>query len=138
MKAYAGAHREQVRATWKRFYQRHLETERERSRQRDPASKRESNRKWKQSVGLLYFCSKAGKLRAKQAGNIFEKVDYAKVVREANGMCGICRQPMNGEPAHIDHIYPISRGGPHVAGNVQLAHARCNRRKWKHVPQRVG
>jgi 5-methylcytosine-specific restriction endonuclease McrA len=30
---------------------------------------------------------------------------------------------------HVDHIVPISKGGPHSYLNVQLAHAKCNRTK---------
>lgn len=44
--------------------------------------------------------------------------------------CGICGggiQP--GEPVHLDHIIPWSKGGSNDVGNLQPAHPRCNMRK---------
>lgn len=37
----------------------------------------------------------------------------------------------------IDHIVPISRGGPHVASNLQLLCRSCNLDKGNAVPERV-
>jgi 5-methylcytosine-specific restriction endonuclease McrA len=86
---------------------------------------------------LLYFANKEAKRRGQVKAATIGIIDYAKVVREANGICGFCRQPMNGEPAHIDHIIPICRGGAHAQENLQLTHARCNSRKGTSL-QKVG
>lgn len=54
--------------------------------------------------------------------------------------CGICHEPVDKtipawvpgtwvqdrRSASIDHVVPISRGGAHVRGNVQIAHLGCN------------
>ena len=71
--------------------------------------------------------------RISQTGS--EKVDYARVVREAKGMCGICRQPVGDGPVHIDHIIPLRHGGSHTQDNLQLAHARCNIAKGSRLPK---
>lgn len=42
-----------------------------------------------------------------------------------NGCCGICGKELDTE-WHIDHILPISKGGPNVSWNLQLAHPLCN------------
>ncbi len=56
-------------------------------------------------------------------------------------ICGICEQtvdpdlsvPQPDAPT-VDHIVPLSRGGTHSPGNVQLAHFLCNSRKRDLLP----
>jgi 5-methylcytosine-specific restriction endonuclease McrA len=50
--------------------------------------------------------------------------------------CGLCGDPVDSDlsyphpqSASLDHIVPISRGGPHTYDNVQCAHLSCNRDK---------
>lgn len=43
-------------------------------------------------------------------------------------MCGICHELFLG-PMEIDHIIPLSVGGPHHIHNLQYAHPKCNREK---------
>ena len=58
--------------------------------------------------------------------------DYdADITREGlmwrdKGICGICKKPVAWGDDSIDHIIPVSRGGPHKWDNVQLAHLKCN------------
>ena len=42
-----------------------------------------------------------------------------------DGKCGICGKELDTE-WHIDHILPISKGGPNVSWNLQLTHSLCN------------
>lgn len=44
------------------------------------------------------------------------------------GLCGLCKGELRG-PVEVDHVVPLSKGGKHEEGNVQLAHRSCNRRK---------
>lgn len=60
-------------------------------------------------------------------------VDYRQVLRDANGVCGICRMPLDLFGTEIDHIVPLARGGTHTADNLQAAHAFCNRSKGAKV-----
>ena len=74
--------------------------------------------------------------RARQLEQFVEVVDPRVVFRRANGLCGICREPV--EPAsrwEVDHVIPLVRGGTHSYDNVQLAHRSCNRRKHAAVPK---
>jgi 5-methylcytosine-specific restriction endonuclease McrA len=55
-----------------------------------------------------------------------EKVDFQKILSDAKGVCGICRQPFDEFGIHFDHIIPLSKGGTHTRENIQPTHARCN------------
>jgi 5-methylcytosine-specific restriction endonuclease McrA len=54
-----------------------------------------------------------------------EKFTADDVFARSLGLCGICGAAVTSD-FHIDHIIPISRGGTHTLGNVQLAHPKCN------------
>jgi 5-methylcytosine-specific restriction endonuclease McrA len=54
--------------------------------------------------------------------------------------CGLCGEPVDMDVAYpdtlspsLDHILPLSRGGSHTPGNVQLAHLGCNVAKGARV-----
>jgi 5-methylcytosine-specific restriction endonuclease McrA len=46
--------------------------------------------------------------------------------------CPWCKLPLPDDFADtsVDHIIPRVRGGPDLAWNLQLLHARCNSSKW--------
>lgn len=39
-----------------------------------------------------------------------------------------------GDDVHVDHIIPLSKGGPHVADNLQILTATENMRKGAKLP----
>lgn len=51
-----------------------------------------------------------------------------------NGLCAICSLPMIPGKFHRDHITPISKGGKHEDGNIQLTHPKCNLSKGAKLP----
>jgi hypothetical protein len=60
------------------------------------------------------------------------------------GKCGICGELIDLEirypdqqSASIDHITPLSKGGPHTLENCQLAHCFCNSRKHDKMTEGV-
>jgi len=68
--------------------------------------------------------------RATKKRVFVEVVDPRTVFTRDKGICGICRTLVDmQDPWEIDHIVPISKGGPHAYANVQLAHRKCNRGK---------
>lgn len=71
--------------------------------------------------------------RARLRGVIIGKVDRAAVIARGKGVCGICHQPVSPANLSLDHIVPISRGGPHTEANLQVAHMSCNRRKFNRI-----
>lgn len=81
------------------------------------------------------------KRKALAAGANFSRTE---IFERDKWVCGICGNPIdnslrNREPmsASIDHIWPISLGGPHVWANVQAAHLRCNTSKNNTMPDLI-
>lgn len=71
--------------------------------------------------------------RARKARVLTEWIDFAEVCRRDKWRCGICHRKVSQKLRHpdamsatIDHVIPISQGGPNVMENVQLAHFHCN------------
>ena len=52
------------------------------------------------------------------------------LIEKQGGVCGICHEPLPDGPIskaiHVDHIYPVAKGGGDEADNLQAAHASCN------------
>ena len=80
------------------------------------------------------------KERARAFGYEYDRtVTLCKVYKRDKGVCKICGKPtdirdiQNGHIGRlyptIDHIVPMSKGGPHTWKNVQLAHMYCNSKK---------
>lgn len=71
--------------------------------------------------------------RATHFGVAYERLDRLEIFERDAWTCGICELPVDqglafpdpGSPT-LDHVVPMSRGGGHVQGNVQLAHFYCN------------
>ena len=59
-------------------------------------------------------------------------IDYDAVIARGAGKCGICGNGITGK-YEFDHIFPLSKGGAHSTGNLQIAHMRCNRRKHNRI-----
>lgn len=45
------------------------------------------------------------------------------------GCCALCQLPLAEDEFEIDHIIPVSHGGPNEAWNLQLLHPLCNQEK---------
>jgi len=57
-------------------------------------------------------------------------------IRSTHSACGICGNPIDYLLPHddpmsftVDHIIPLSKGGPDRIDNKQAAHRRCNSTK---------
>jgi len=70
---------------------------------------------------------------------------HRAVIRRSGAPCGICEQPIDYalhylEPAAfvVDHIVPLSKGGPDTLDNKQAAHRSCNRAKSDKLAEEIG
>ena len=71
--------------------------------------------------------------RCKALGIPFVPIKRVAIFERDGWICGICQQPVDKslkyphrEAASTDHIVPLSRGGLHIAENLQCAHLVCN------------
>jgi len=87
----------------------------------------------------------SNKRRAQKLGNGYENYSEIEVLNLYGTDCHICSTEIDllaprkcGEPGweiglHIDHLIPISKGGPDTLSNVRPAHGSCNLSKWANL-----
>ncbi len=77
-----------------------------------------------------------GRRRAREllAIGTFSAVDISDRIKWQKGRCACCRALLRRTGYHVDHIYPISRGGSNAPSNLQLLCPRCNRSKGAKDP----
>lgn len=89
----------------------------------------------------IHKLSKSGALAAANRGTEYEYVDYLELLKQKGFVCGICGHKIQKGPGKrpdslcFDHIIPISRGGKHIATNIQPAHSFCNGSKRNKLPE---
>lgn len=123
---------EKHKALWMSFYERNVESCRERARKyyyenREICIERVTIYRRERYRNDPDFRSKENARRRKYRKHLSDLMeDYA-------GMCGICGEDMFGlesdSDIHVDHIVPVSRGGTDDYDNLQPAHAVCNIKK---------
>jgi 5-methylcytosine-specific restriction endonuclease McrA len=67
--------------------------------------------------------------RAREKNVFSESISRARVWKRDRGRCGICGRKADPGNWHLDHVIPLSKGGTHTYGNVQVSHPRCNQEK---------
>lgn len=79
--------------------------------------------------------------RARKAATAVGPVDLKALWASQNGLCAMCLEPIdpdlpNPDPLSksVDHIIPLSKGGPHVQDNLQYVHLIENLRKGAKPP----
>jgi len=71
--------------------------------------------------------------RARKRNVVTENVSPAEILQRFGSTCYICNKDIEAEDLNLDHIIPISKGGPHVWENLRPTHASCNARKGNKV-----
>lgn len=56
------------------------------------------------------------------------------VYRQCFGRCAYCGRSLRRHGFHVDHRWPLSKGGTNRRGNLQPLCARCNLRKGDRIP----
>lgn len=66
----------------------------------------------------------------------YEPLDRREVFERDEWVCGLCGEQIDPElkypdrmSASLDHLIPVSEGGPHTMSNVQASHWICNVRR---------
>ena len=127
-KKYKQNNKEKIRESDKEYYQNNKEKVLERQREYDKNNLHKSREKER-------------KRRALKKANIHEPYSEDQVLKLYGSVCHICKEEINlsakrstGAPGwerglHIDHVMPLSKGGPDMLDNVRPAHGLCNLQK---------
>lgn len=56
-----------------------------------------------------------------------ELVDRQAIIERDNATCYLCgRGPLTDSEIHLDHVIPLSKGGPHAPDNLKVTCVSCN------------
>jgi 5-methylcytosine-specific restriction endonuclease McrA len=87
------------------------------------AEKRQQRERW----GSHY------RSRARARGVAYEPINKPEVYARDGWICGICTESVDPNLSYpdlrsvsLDHVIPMSKGGPHLYHNVQCSHLGCN------------
>lgn len=148
-RAYLAANSERINELRRASYALNRETVLERNRQwrRDnpewvaqyEALRRVAHNEYKRQYNKTYYRENTElyelhrRRRAMRLAGV-ESEDYSRyeIYDRDGGHCRDCEKALPREPGgfQIDHIVPISLGGPDTRANVQLMCPPCNREKW--------
>ena len=94
----------------------------------DPQRVVDRNREWRK-LNPEKVLAKNQRRRASKAKVVVENVAPSAIYERDAGICQLCKKPVEREKMTLDHVVPLSKGGPHTFGNLQLAHRSCNSSK---------
>lgn len=128
--AYRAANREAIRTrkrAWRQVHREQLRAENAAYSASHPEERAERRARYKAT------------LRAATVGDRGALRRIYALRKHGRGLkCHLCGAPIPPGTGHVDHIYPLSRGGAHAAWNLALAHAHCNQKKHARLPAEVG
>jgi len=67
-----------------------------------------------------------GRVKSKARDHLPTREDYER----DNGRCHICGRRVDSKDWHLDHLIPLSCGGPHSRLNVSVSCPKCNLRRY--------
>lgn len=70
--------------------------------------------------------------RARRANLFVEAVTPSAVFERDGGICHLCLLPAEPDSWELDHVIPVTLGGPLAYGNSAVSHRSCNRSKSNH------
>ena len=92
------------------------------------ARRREREREWRKDNPEWALRNREGQRRRRRTDGI--SVSYAAILAKFGMVCHICTLDIESlEDLHMDHVIPLSKGGPHSEDNIRPSHAVCNMRK---------
>jgi len=138
-RVWKDAHRERVNELGRGYYARHREDLR-RGQQRWRDTNRERFRAMQASWAARHpekVNDGARRRRARMAGAVTEIFARQEVWLRDRGRCHICGVRCDNKHWHLDHLVPLSKGGPHTRANVAVACPDCNRRRSNTGPAQL-
>lgn len=136
-KKYYGEHKEKITERVKRYREAHKDEFTEYKRGWIKAHKQEVVgyiRKYNQTEkGRLVTNCRNQRRRARKAeaeGDVVTPKEFQRIVKNQGGKCNLCsRKFIKSRPPTMDHVFPLSRGGPHTSSNIQALCQSCNSSK---------
>lgn len=123
------AHAEEERAQHRARYLAHAEDVKSRSKawmRAHPERTRARQKAWSLANPEKARASSARRRARKYASPTIETIHRMAIYIRDHGKCHICHRKVSAKAFHIDHLIPLSRGGPHTKQNVAVAHPACN------------
>jgi len=96
---------------------------------------------------LPEYCSYAAARRALEIGTMIGATTneisgieelYRRAKESETIRCYICGELIEKGRREVDHIIPLSKGGPHRLSNLAIACDKCNRHKSAKMPEEAG
>lgn len=72
--------------------------------------------------------------RARKLNTTVEHFTRAEIIARDDSTCYLCGKRCAPDEIHLDHVIPLSKGGPHTRDNLRVACAPCNIRKADTLP----
>lgn len=96
---------------------------------------REMCRNWARNhpENMRAIVAKRRALKLKADGS-YTKNDIKKLKTDQKNVCVVCGVDLDVSGFHVDHIYPLSKGGSNWPNNLQLLCPTCNRKKGSKTP----
>jgi 5-methylcytosine-specific restriction endonuclease McrA len=108
----------------------------------NPERKARNHRAWDKKhpeIGRAKTARRRAALAAAAVGNqAAVKEIYARALDPKPIRCYYCHEWIPPGERHVDHVWPLSEGGPHTAYNLVIAHKSCNLKKGTKLPEEVG
>lgn len=66
-------------------------------------------------------------------------ISHRDIAERDGWRCHICGKKVTEKTWSLDHLIPLSKGGPHIPENVALAHVNCNSERYvgNHIPAQL-
>lgn len=117
----------EVHRNWAAANQEHLREHRK-QKQKDPAHR---------ALKAKHQRLRKARMRSGEGDTPEIRAIYAKAMQEEALIqrCPVFDLPELGKKLHVDHVIPLSRGGRHVIGNLQILPIGINMRKGTSCPR---
>jgi 5-methylcytosine-specific restriction endonuclease McrA len=98
---------------------------------------RENERRWRRENPHKKAEKEARRRARLAAARWIEPVDRQQIVERDGSACYLCGRVLLAHQITLDHVVPLSKGGPHAADNLRVACRSCNCRKGVRLPHEL-
>lgn len=138
---------EKRKQNWQRYYQKNREkclenAQRHAARNVDSIKERAKTHRQKPSYKAAHN-ERLARRRAIKSNNSAKDIAilnrlYKTIREKLHVRCYYCAKVMAGKDAHIDHVFPLAKGGKHSTDNLCVACPECNHSKNARHPNDWG